>query len=127
LRKLQDINNWDVGAALRVKANLVHAEVQVSLTESYLQSLKTKYDIDLLIGADHRTYIIVPDGNYFVNPVVGEEGKNIRYSKTGGFISIGKGLFQSKLKLSAIVRADKNDYFSTTLNPRLSAVYRSSQ
>jgi outer membrane receptor protein involved in Fe transport len=123
LRKLQDINNWDIGAALRVKASLLHAEVQVSLTESYLQSLKTKYDIDILIGADHRTYIIVPDGNYFVNPVVGEEGKNIRYGKTGGYISVGKGLFQSKLKLSAIVRADKNDYFSTTLNPRLSAVY----
>jgi outer membrane receptor protein involved in Fe transport len=120
---LQDINNWDIGAALRVKASLLHAEVQVSLTESYLQSLKTKYDIDILIGADHRTYIIVPDGNYFVNPVVGEEGKNIRYGKTGGYISVGKGLFQSKLKLSAIVRADKNDYFSTTLNPRLSAVY----
>jgi len=123
LQKLQDINNWDVGAALRVRASLVHAEAQVNITETYLQSLKTKYDIDLLAGADHRSYIIVPDGNYFINPVAGKEGKNINYSKTGGFISISKGLLQSKLKLGAILRADKNDYFSTTFNPRLSVVY----
>ena len=123
LAKLQDINNWDVGAALRVKASLVHGELQVNLTENYLQSLKTTYDLDLLVGADHRTYIIVPDGNYFVNPEQGQEGKNISYSKTGAFISISKGLFQSKLKLGAILRADKNDYFDMTFNPRFSAVY----
>jgi iron complex outermembrane receptor protein len=123
LKKLQDINNWDTGAALRVKASLVHAELQVNLTESYLKSLKTKYDIDLLTGADHRTYIIVPDGNYFINPESGEEGKNISYGKTGAFVSVSKGLFQNKLKLGAILRADKNDYFKTTFNPRLSTVY----
>jgi iron complex outermembrane receptor protein len=101
----------------------VHGEVQVNLTESYLQSLKTKYDIDLLLGADHRTYIIVPDGNYFVNPEPGKEGKNINYGKTGAFVSVSKGLFQSKLKLGAILRTDKNDYFKTTFNPRFSIVY----
>jgi outer membrane receptor protein involved in Fe transport len=123
LEKLQNINNWDLGAALRVKASLVHGELQVNLTENYLQSLKTKYDLDLLVGADHRTCIIVPDGNYFVNPEQGQEGKNIKYSKTGGFISVSKGLFQSKLKLGAILRTDKNDYFNSTFNPRISAVY----
>lgn len=123
LEKLQDINDWDIGAALRVKASLVHGELQVNLTEDYLQSLKTKYDIDLLVGADHRTYIIVPDGNYFINPELGQEDKNIKYGKTGGYISATKGLFQSKLKLGAIMRADKNDYFKTTFNPRFSAVF----
>ena len=123
LEKLQDINNWDIGAALRVKASLVHAEAQVNLTENYLQFLKSKYDVDLLVGADHRTYITVPDGNYFVNPVADKQGKNINYGKTGGYISISKGLMQSKLKLGAILRADKNDYFSTTFNPRFTAVY----
>lgn len=123
LGKLQDINNWDLGAALRVKATLVHGELQVNLTESYLQSLKTKYDIDLLAGADHRTYIIVPDGNYFVNPQPGKEDKNIHYGKTGAFVSLNKGLFHNKLKLSAVLRADKNDYFKTTFNPRFAAVY----
>lgn len=123
LKKLGDINNWDVGAALRVKASLLHGELQVNLTENYLRTLKTKWDIDLLAGADHRTYIIVPDGNYFVNPEPGKEGKNITYGKTGGFISASKGLFASKLKLGAILRADKNDYFKMTYNPRFSAVF----
>ena len=123
LQKLQDINNWDIGAALRVKASFVHAEAQVNLTESYLHNLKAKYDIDLLVGGDHRTYIIVPDGNYFINPEAGKDGKDIFYSKTGGFVSLSKGLINSKLKLNAILRADKNDYFSTTFNPRFSAVY----
>ena len=75
LEKLQDVNNWDVGAALRVKANLVHVELQLNLTENYLESLKTKYDLDLLVGADHRTSTIVPDGNYFVNPELGQGEK----------------------------------------------------
>ncbi|TLV03994.1 TonB-dependent receptor [Dyadobacter luticola] len=123
LARLQDINNWDIGAALRVKASLVHGELQVNLTERYLHSLKEKWDLDLLIGADHRTYIIVPDGNYFMNPEAGQEGKNITYGKTGGYISASKGLFASKLKLGAILRVDKNDYFDMTFNPRLSAVF----
>ena len=123
LQKLQDINNWDVGAALRVKASLIHGEAQVNLTENYLQSLKSKHDLDLLVGLDHRTYIIVPDGNYFVNPVADKQGKNINYGKTGGYVSINKGFMQSKLKLGAILRADKNNYFATTFNPRLTVVY----
>lgn len=123
LQKLQDINNWDMGAALRVKADFVHAEAQVSLTEKYLRAWKDKYGLDILLGADHRTYIIVPDGNYFVNPEPGKDGKNITYGKTGGFISVNLELFQKKLRLGAILRADKNAYFKTTFNPRLSAVY----
>lgn len=123
LEKLQNINNWDIGAALRVKASFVHAEAQVNLTEQYFQSFKKKYDVDLLVGLDHRTYIIQPDGNYFVNPKSGKQNDNIYYSKTGGFVSVSKGFMQSKLKASAILRADKNDYFSATFNPRLSLVY----
>lgn len=123
LGRLQNINNWDQGAALRVRASLVHGELQVNLTEQYLRSLKTKWDLDLLAGIDHRTYVIVPDGNYFVNPEINKEGKDITYGKTGGYISATKGLFQSKLKFGAILRVDKNDYFDMTFNPRFSAVF----
>ena len=123
LEKLQNINNWDIGAALRVKANFVHAEAQINLTQQYLSSLKKKYDVDLLLGADHRTYFIKPDGNYFVNPTIGKENDNINYSKTGGFVSLSKGFLQRKLKFNVILRADKNDYFSATFNPRFSVLY----
>ena len=123
LEKLQNVNNWDQGAALRVKASFIQAEAQWNLTESFLNTLKSKTGLEILGGFDHRTYIIVPDGNYFINPVKGKEYDNIHYSKTGGFFSVTKTLFHNKLKLGAILRGDKNDYFSMLFNPRFTAVY----
>ena len=122
LKKLQDINNWDSGAALRVKASFIQADVQVNLTEEYLSSFKQS-GVEILAGFDSRKYIIVPDGNYFINPVATKSYSNIDYSKTGGFISVAKTLLANKLKLGAILRADKNDYFSLKWNPRFTAVY----
>lgn len=121
--RLKDVNNWDIGAALRVKASMLHAEGQVNLTESILEGLKKTMNLHLLAGFDRRTYIITPDGNYFINPVKGSEYKNFTYSKTGGFISLTKKMISDKLSLNAILRMDKNDYFSATVNPRFSAVY----
>ena len=123
LEKLQNINNWDSGAALRVNASFIQAEVQVNLTEAYLSNFKKRTGFDLLLGADHRTYIIQPDGNYFINPVKGKEFENIVYGKTGVFLSLSKKLFAGKLKLGAIIRTDKNDYFKQTWNPRFTSVY----
>ena len=123
LHKLQNINNWDSGAALRVKASFVQAETQVNLTSAWLSGIKKKTGVEMLIGADHRTYIIVPDGNYFINPGKGDEYRNILYSKTGGFVSINKNVLGSTLKLGAIIRADKNDYFPLAWNPRFTMVY----
>jgi iron complex outermembrane receptor protein len=123
LDKLQNVNNWDSGAALRVKASFIQAEIQINLTEEWLTNLKKHTGLEMLLGADHRTYIIVPDGNYFINPVPGKEYQNIHYGKTGGFVSVNKSFFHSRLKLGAIIRADKNDYFPLTWNPRFTAVY----
>jgi outer membrane receptor protein involved in Fe transport len=123
LKKLQDINNWDSGAALRVKASFIQAEFQVNLTEQWLSAFKQQTGLELLVGADHRTYIIVPDGNYFINPAPGKSFYDIRYSKTGGFGSVSKNLFNGHLILGAILRADKNDYFPLAWNPRFTAVY----
>jgi iron complex outermembrane receptor protein len=123
LDKLQNVNNWDYGAALRVKASFVQAEAQWNLSESFLNTVKVKTGLEILAGFDHRTYIIKPDGNYFINPVKGKENDNIHYGKTGGFLSVTKTLLNSKIKLGAILRGDKNDYFSVLFNPRFTAVY----
>jgi iron complex outermembrane receptor protein len=123
LNKLQNVNNWDSGAALRVKASFVQAEIQWSLTETWLTTLKKKTGLDILTGFDHRTYIVNPDGNYFINPEQGKEYNKILYSKTGGFVSVTKSIFTNKLKLGAILRADKNDYFKMLFNPGFTAVY----
>ncbi|WP_243900284.1 TonB-dependent receptor [Hymenobacter defluvii] len=131
LRQLQNINNWDQGAALRVQSDLIHAEGQVNVAEALRRRLNGSFPqwLDLLAGADHRTYVVVPDGNYFRNPEPGKDplGDNLTYSKTGGFVQVGAHLWQDKIRLTATGRADKNDYFSTRFNPRLTAVYSPTQ
>lgn len=119
VKSLGDINNWDAGAALRVKARMLHAESQFNLSEKVFRRLRNKTGIGLLVGMDHRTYIIIPDGNYFINPE--SEDGNLTFSKTGGFIQ-GSKTFRERLKLSATLRADKNEYFKVRLNPRITAV-----
>ncbi|MEP7109683.1 MAG: TonB-dependent receptor [Ferruginibacter sp.] len=121
--KLKNINNWDAGAALRVKANLVNIDAQINLTDAFLAGIKKNAQVELIAGFDYRTYIVVPDGNYFINPAKRDVFSNLVYAKTGGFIAVSKQLFNKKLKLGTTLRADKNDYFHVTCNPRFSAVY----
>ncbi|GAB3579022.1 TonB-dependent receptor [Hymenobacter daeguensis] len=126
LSDLQGINNWDQGAALRVRADLLHGEAQLNLAEALRRNGHAlPATLDLLAGADHRTYIVVPDGNYFINPNPGKDPltDNLTYSKTGGFVQAGGRLLADKLRLTATLRADKNDYFSTKFNPRFTAVF----
>ncbi|WP_198172608.1 TonB-dependent receptor [Hymenobacter ginkgonis] len=130
LSQLQDINNWDVGAALRVRASLLHGEAQVNIAEALRRrGSALPAGLDLLAGADHRTYIVVPDGNYFVNPNPGKDAlnDNLTYSKTGGFVQAGGRLFNEMLRLTATLRVDKNDYFDVKFNPRFTAVFSPTQ
>ncbi|RYU78186.1 TonB-dependent receptor [Hymenobacter persicinus] len=127
LSELQDLNNWDQGAALRVQADLLHAEAQLDLGAALRRAGQTWLPaaVDVRVGADHRTYLIVPDGNYFINPGPGKDPlrDNLTYSKTGGFGQAGLHLFDDKVRLTATLRADKNDYFTIRFNPRFTAVY----
>lgn len=123
LNELADINNWDIGSALRVKDELLHAEGQLNIANAISSTFTKETGLELLGGFDHRTYIIHPDGNYFINYTPGHEFDNIDYSKTGGFVQVAKELFNNKLKFSATLRADKNDYFNTKFNPRFTLVY----
>lgn len=118
--ELIEINNWDYGAALRVKANLAHTEGLINWDKLFPE-LFTKWKAQLLSGFDYRSYIIVPDGNYFINP--GDSANNLIYSKAGGFVQLSKDLWKNKLRLSATLRADKADYFDWKLNPRFTIVY----
>ena len=120
-KKLEGINNWDIGAAFRVQSWLYHAEAQADITQEWLKRLREKWGLSILVGIDFRTYEVFPDGNYFINPV--EADKNLTYSKTGGFMQLTKLLFDGKLKFNGSIRADKNQYFDLRWNPRLSMVY----
>lgn len=122
---LRDVNNWDYGAALRVRTAMVHAEIQHDLTETLLKELESKYQVELMYGFDFREYIVVPDGNYFINPEKG--GENLHYWKVGGFAQATKYLFKRKVKLNAVLRAEKNKYFDAKFSPRMAVVYSPSQ
>ncbi|MBY0482128.1 MAG: TonB-dependent receptor [Chitinophagaceae bacterium] len=126
LEKLQNINNWDSGAALRVVARFIHSEAQFDLVEKLFHSLKEK-GTNLYIGLDSRTYIIKPDGNYFINPIVGKTNENIYSSKTGGYISYNQSVLSNKLRIGSTLRIDKTDYFDATVSPRITLVYSTNQ
>jgi outer membrane receptor protein involved in Fe transport len=119
---LRNINNWDYGAALRVRAKLVHAEFQHDITSLLFKNSRS---VNLMYGFDFRDYIIVPDGNYFINP--SKAGSNLNYWKAGGFLQTTVGLFHDKVKVNGVFRIDKNQYFSAKINPRLAIVYSPTQ
>jgi outer membrane receptor protein involved in Fe transport len=115
---LKNINNWDYGAALRVKAKLSHSEFQHDLSKVLFPNYSKA---SLMYGVDFRDYIIVPDGNYFINPE--QEGKNLTYWKLGGFVQSTLSILSDKVKVNGVVRVDKNQYYSPKVNPRLAIVY----
>jgi len=119
-KELIDINNWDIGAALRVKSTLVHGEGLINWDKAFV-SFFEKINAKLLSGFDYRNYIIVPDGNYFINPKRATE--NLTYQKTGAFTQLTKDFFNSKLRLGATIRMDKSDYFDVKFTPQFTAVY----
>lgn len=88
--ELININNWYICAALRVKSTLVHGEGLINWDKTFV-SFFEKIDAKLLSGVDYRNYIIVPDGNYFINPVHADE--NLTYQKTGAFTQLTKDFF----------------------------------
>ena len=112
---LSQINNWDIGAVLRVKAHLVHTEGVLDVGK--LLNSKT----NIQVGADFREYIIIPDGNYFINPQ--DSGSNLIYTRYGAFVHTSQDFFKNKLRISMALRADKNEYFDFKLSPRITAVY----
>lgn len=118
--ELITINNWDYGAALRVKTGMFHSEGIISLDQVF-PDIFSAIRIKALTGFDYRLYVIIPDGNYFSNPI--NPNKDILYSKWGGFLQAQKNLLKNTITLTAVVRIDKADYFHYKPNPRISITY----
>lgn len=128
------INNWDHaslikdapatgGAALIQKSKLYHTDLQYDLSKY------TSKILDVLVGADGRINEVIPDGNNFVDfskPIAERNtpgGKNVYYSKVGGFAQVTKKLLHDNLKLVGSLRYDKNFDFEGKWNPRVAVVY----
>lgn len=118
--ELVKINNWDQGAALIMNTAFAHLEGQYDFS-AYTPGFQT------LAGFNYRNYFITPDGNSYVNPAsyrdVAQTNTAFNYYSYGGFIQATKLLLEEKLKLVGSLRADKVQYYSPKLNPRIAAVY----
>jgi outer membrane receptor protein involved in Fe transport len=121
IANLRTINDWNVGAALQVRATMYHAEMQHDLSKDILKELDKKYKLSVMYGMNYREYVVVPDGNYFINPV--KNGANLIYYKSGGFVQGTKYVLHQKIKLNGVLRLDNNQYFSAKLSPRIAVVY----
>ncbi len=125
LKALDQINNWDRGAALKLKTKLFQVEGQ------YDFSSLVKY-FDLLAGIEFRDQNVTPDGNSFINPKGIIRGSfkfdstqlfhNFNYYKVGGFLQATKTVWKDRLKFVAALRVDKVQYFKPAINPRLAVV-----
>ncbi|WP_420155094.1 TonB-dependent receptor plug domain-containing protein [Siphonobacter sp.] len=119
--RLRTINNWDRGAALRVKSWLYHGEAQVEVSRLLGPAFQEKTKLHLLAGGDFRQYVVFPDGNYFINP--NGTDRNLQYRKAGGFVQASRTFWGERLKLTGSLRLDKNQYFTPRLNPLVTAVF----
>ena len=130
-------NNWDIasavptgapngGAALLQYSNTYHFDFQYSFS-------KIKW-ANVLLGADYRRYVLIPDGNTFVDfsrsieqrTVVdanGSFGENQIYTKYSSFVQVSKLFLNDKLKITASARKDNNPEFIPKFNPRIGLVY----
>lgn len=120
IRELAHINNSDVGAQMIMQNQLYHFEGQYDLSNY------TRY-FDLLVGADWRDFLIMPEGNSFTNPDPENPYKTLHNYNLGGFVQATKALLHDKLKLVASVRLDKNQYFQPKWNPRFAWVYSANE
>ncbi len=116
LDELAHINNWDLGAQLVMEHKFYHVEGQYDFRD------RIKW-MDVLIGADYRDFLIQPEGNSFTNPSGDDPLAILHNAKYGAFAQGTKTLLKEKLKLTASLRLDKNQYYEAELNPRVAAVY----
>lgn len=124
LERLQQINNWDIGAALKVRAAFVQLDLKWDATGKLLKTFQQVTGISVVSGFDFRQHIIHPDGNYFVNPDPRKAGKDLLYKKAGAYVSLQKDLARNRLRLGLALRADKNDYFKIHFSPRFTSVWQ---
>lgn len=102
-----------IGAKFTDKTNLYQGE--------FMYNFKNQVDfMDLMIGGNYRVYALNSDKTIFA---VDDDGNEFRIHEYGGYVQVGKKLFEDNLKLSAALRYDKNENFEGQFSPRLSAVY----
>ncbi|WP_242203807.1 TonB-dependent receptor [Aestuariivivens insulae] len=74
--------------------------------------------LDLQLGGQYRQYSLNSGGNIFT-----DYDGSIDYNEYGAYIQGIKKLMEDRLKVTASIRYDKNEFFDASYSPRLSLVY----
>ena len=73
---------------------------------------------DVQVGGSYRQYSLNSGGTIFTDA----DGP-IEYSEYGAYVQASKKFADERLKLTASIRYDKNDFFDANISPRASVVY----
>lgn len=74
--------------------------------------------LDLQIGGNYRQYSLNSGGTIFTD----YDGP-IKYNEYGAYLQASKKLADDRLKITASIRMDKNEFFDAAMSPRLSLNY----
>jgi outer membrane receptor protein involved in Fe transport len=100
------------GAKFADKSSLYHYEGQLNLSE-YIKV------VEILVGANFRTYKLDSRGTIFVDTTGA-----IKIDEYGGYVQLQKKLFDDVLKLTASGRYDKSKNFEGRFTPRVTALVK---
>ena len=103
-----------IGSKFNDKTAMYHGEGMYNLTKKFNDAL------EVIVGANLRSYNLNSNGTIFS---LDESGKEFTITEFGGYVSLGKKLFDDKFKLSGSMRYDKNQNFSGQFTPRISGVF----
>ena len=102
-----------IGAKFNDKTALYHLEGMYNLTKNFNDV------VEVIVGANYRNYALNSNGTIFS---LDESGKEFTINEFGGYVSLGKKMFDDKFKLSGSVRYDKNQNFAGQFTPRIAGV-----
>jgi iron complex outermembrane recepter protein len=103
-----------LGAKFLDKTAMYHAEGMYNLTKKFNDAL------EVIVGANYRNYSLNSSGTIFT---LDPSGNEYNITEFGGYVSLGKKMFEDKFKLSASMRYDKNENFDGQFTPRVAGVF----
>jgi outer membrane receptor protein involved in Fe transport len=77
---------------------------------------------DILVGGNYRQFVLNSQGTLFM-----KEAELIKISELGGYIQVGKDLFNNIVRLTASGRYDKNENFEGRFTPRVTALIKATK
>ena len=103
-----------IGSKFNDKTAMYHLEGMYNLTKTFNDAL------EVIVGANYRNYALNSSGTIFA---LDENGNEFGITEFGGYVSLGKKMFDDKFKLSGSMRYDKNENFAGQFTPRIAGVF----